>query len=667
MAIPSLLGSYIDQTYQRLVQTTGSGAEFADGLGNPISFGTTTPGGSNTQIQFNSASKFAADSSFVFDYTKKALLLGTGHSNTGFFSLAVGKDAIIASTGSACIGIDTGTSLYAHYSLVNGESTYASAYSSHAEGQFSTTYGAYSHAEGRFGLAIGIYSHAEGDTCFSRGESSHAEGYNTISSGSYSHSEGSTTLAFGISSHAEGNTTISSGSYSHAEGEFTLASGQSSHAEGQYVSASGDYSHAEGYSTIASGSYSHAEGYFTVASGQQSHAEGDYAIASGSTSHAEGAATLAIGESSHAEGRYTTSSGDYSHAEGEYTLASGRSSHAEGYFTMASGNNSHAEGEYTTAYGNISHAEGSFTRTGQLGWLTDTITPISAGVITINPSYGDIKPYIDGNYIILDDRAYDDNYSIQLFEISSTSAGIPTIINLVDTTVSTTTAVIGVPNVAAPTNADIPLPGRSAHSEGNTTLATGNNSHAAGDQTNAIGYASYAGGLSTISYRPSQTVVGRYNAIKRPNSNHYDYSFVVGKGTSATLRDNIFEVLSTQDTINLSASQVYANGLSASNTQSNVVSIDTADSGRLYTTAVSSIRPKAGSIPSSSFSGTVKTCSVSLNTPFPDNNYAVTVTGTDGFAWSIISKTSGSFGLSSNSTSAITGPVYWIATPFNNS
>ena len=38
MAIPSLLGSYIDETYQRLVQVSGS--EFADGLGNTITFGT---------------------------------------------------------------------------------------------------------------------------------------------------------------------------------------------------------------------------------------------------------------------------------------------------------------------------------------------------------------------------------------------------------------------------------------------------------------------------------------------------------------------------------------------------------------------------------------------------------------------------------------------------
>jgi hypothetical protein len=53
MAIPSLLGSYIDETYQRLVQVSGS--EFADGLGNTITFGTINTGsfattGSNTFI-----------------------------------------------------------------------------------------------------------------------------------------------------------------------------------------------------------------------------------------------------------------------------------------------------------------------------------------------------------------------------------------------------------------------------------------------------------------------------------------------------------------------------------------------------------------------------------------------------------------------------------------
>ena len=53
--IPSLLGSYIDQTYQRLVQVSGS--SFADGLGNPI----TLPGSVNptsTYLPFNNVGTF---------------------------------------------------------------------------------------------------------------------------------------------------------------------------------------------------------------------------------------------------------------------------------------------------------------------------------------------------------------------------------------------------------------------------------------------------------------------------------------------------------------------------------------------------------------------------------------------------------------------------------
>ena len=46
MAIPTLSGSYIDETYGRLVQVIG--AEFADGFGNPISFGAGTLSGGIT-------------------------------------------------------------------------------------------------------------------------------------------------------------------------------------------------------------------------------------------------------------------------------------------------------------------------------------------------------------------------------------------------------------------------------------------------------------------------------------------------------------------------------------------------------------------------------------------------------------------------------------------
>jgi len=77
-------------------------------------------------------------------------------------------------------------------------------------------------------------------------------------------------------------------------------------------------------------------------------------------------------------------------------------------------------------------------------------------------------------------------------------------------------------------------------------------------------------------------------------------------------------------------------------------------------------QPKAGSGSAASFSGTPLTSSISFGTAFSNNNYAVTVTGEDARSWTLQSKTSASFTINSNSSVALTGPVYWIATPFNS-
>jgi hypothetical protein len=77
-------------------------------------------------------------------------------------------------------------------------------------------------------------------------------------------------------------------------------------------------------------------------------------------------------------------------------------------------------------------------------------------------------------------------------------------------------------------------------------------------------------------------------------------------------------------------------------------------------------QPKAGSGSAASFGGTPLTTSISFGTAFSNNNYAVTVTGEDARSWTLQSKTSASFTINSNSSVALTGPVYWIATPFNS-
>ena len=75
---------------------------------------------------------------------------------------------------------------------------------------------------------------------------------------------------------------------------------------------------------------------------------------------------------------------------------------------------------------------------------------------------------------------------------------------------------------------------------------------------------------------------------------------------------------------------------------------------------------KAGSGSAASFGGSPRTASFTFTTPFINNNYAITVTGEDARTWTVQNKVSGSFVINSNSSVALTGPVYWIATPFNS-
>lgn len=93
-------------------------------------------------------------------------------------------------------------------------------------------------------------------------------------------------------------------------------------------------------------------------------------------------------------------------------------------------------------------------------------------------------------------------------------------------------------------------------------------------------------------------------------------------------------------------------------------------SGQIFTTSSSAIGGggatlKAGSASLASFAGTPFTSSITFGSAFSTNLYAVTVTGEDARSWTIQSKSSAGFTINSNSTVALTGPVYWIATPFN--
>ena len=297
----------------------------------PTGSGGGTPGGSNTQIQFNSGSTFCGSANFRYNYANQSL----------------------------------------------------------AQGENVTSSGSYSHAEGYNTQALGIYSHAEGDSTQAIGEGSHAEGVGTQAIGEYSHAEGDSTKtgtqnAYYAESVVSGVVTLS-GSYGDVAGEFAADSrlylydrpfDNNYNRRVEIISQSswngtntiielyetsittttayvgdidyeinnwtgdqtipGNYAHTEGYGTITVGEYSHAEGQSTQAIGDESHAEGSETKAIGQYSHTEGSQTRTIGAYSHAEGSETQTIGEYSHAEGLGTITSGSYQHVQGQFNIPS-------------------------------------------------------------------------------------------------------------------------------------------------------------------------------------------------------------------------------------------------------------------------------------------------------------------------------------------
>lgn len=367
-----------------------------------VSGGTGAPGGSNTQIQFNSASVFQGNTAFTFNYISGSLQQGVTVSATGQYSHAQGVGTTASGIYSHAEGQNTLASNQSSHA--EGATTIASGQGSHAEGQNTLASGTVAHTEGHYTTASGNYSHAEGRYTLSGNVGSHAEGYYTAANGQQSHAEGSGSVATGASAHAEGSVTVASGISSHAEGEYNLANGQGSHAEGYFVTASGGYSHAEGEQTKATGNTSHAEGYLTVASGVYSHAEGDNTKAKNTGAHAEGAGTAAHGTYSHAEGDSTVASGSHSHTEGEKTIALDDYQHVQGTYNIATlgkaalivGNGYYDYDTDIEYRSNLIYASGSILQVSG----TLEINPNSGPNVT--PTVANVAKFIGENSFIMD-------------------------------------------------------------------------------------------------------------------------------------------------------------------------------------------------------------------------------------------------------------------------
>ena len=266
----------------------------------------------------------------------------------------------------------------------------------------------------------------------------------------------------------------------------------------------------QGSASLASGLFSHVQGLSNTASGDYSHAEGVINKAIGDYSHAEGASAQATGVASHAEGNTTTATGAYSHAEGASTITTGVYSHAEGESAQAIGVSSHAEGAYTQAIGEYSHAEGTSTLTGAINAYQSYFP--SPGIVQLDSAYGDrTTEFIAGNRLLLYDAPFTNTYGKTTFIVSQ-SYYTPTItyVELVDTSVTTTTAYVGSLDYGiANWTGNATIPGDYSHTEGSDTQAVGNWSHAEGITTQAVGLYSHAEGESTTAIGQSSHAEGQ--------------------------------------------------------------------------------------------------------------------------------------------------------------
>ncbi len=242
--VPLLAGPNITINYQ------ANGIAITGSAGGPGG----TPGGLNTQVQFNSGSEFSGSSNFTFAYTSNNLYL------TGTFYVSGG---ISASYGANTVGF-IGTSSWAQ------SSSWAYTSSQALTSSFITASGVY----GPYGSSSVLSASWTSTASTIAGPSSLPPGIYDITASwaiTSSYALVAETLVDNIWVRSTGdNSAVINDDSAH----ISIADGQSGVAYGDMTYTFGDYASSQGKNTEAIGIYTHAEGVSTYAIGEGSHTEG---------------------------------------------------------------------------------------------------------------------------------------------------------------------------------------------------------------------------------------------------------------------------------------------------------------------------------------------------------------------------------------------------------
>ena len=516
---------------------------------------------------------------------------------------------------------------------------------------------------------------------------------------------------------------IATGEYSHAEGSITKAIGNYSHAEGDNTQAIGDYSHAEGQETIASGSYSHAEGYQTIALANHQHVQGQYNVTSSIPAafivgngtddsnrsnliHAAGSEVQIYGSTT----TPTINTHQINPITGQDLYIQIPMSRSLDMWTDDNG------GELVlNAYGaliqtNATQHTWTFDKQGVLtapggieavsftgsvfGYVANTQTAsISTSIANLNTFSSSV---VTGYVANIQTGSFVKNSQTSSFVTNNQTSSFLTYGSTNVTQTISGSLII---------NQNLTVLGSSSiQNISSSTLNIGTNIIT----VNTINPATRFGGLAVIDSGSSPQVSGSLlfdsredqwifihqgtatvtssllimgpetygniggethpttnRIMKSVNDEHIGDSNITDTGTIVSINSNV------QITGSLLASAGITGSLSGSifgyvsNTQTGsfILSSQTGSMTVASASYVSSMKAGSGSVVS--FTGTPLVSSITFGTAFDNNSYSVTVTGEDPRVWSVQSKSATGFTINSNASQALTGPVYWIATPFN--
>jgi hypothetical protein len=491
--------------------------------------------------------------------------------------------------------------------------------------------------------------------------------------GDYSHTEGSFTYTINDRSHAEGFRSIAAGLYSHAEGQETIALGNSSHVEGYRTIASGDYQLVVGQYNIASTSQS----AFIVGDGTNT---GRHNVLFVSQSHFEvSASNMYLQGLANSSQTYVVAI-DTATGQLSYTLASG-----VGSLTPAGGANTNIQFNSASAFS----GSNNFTYDYDNSIITLTGSMFVSGTISASFESNTVGFFGTSSWAESASQAISSSYVLSS-SFASTASFVTTASYVTGSIFTSTNRALSASNALTSsfsirtsyvtgsifTELNQALTASYAFTAGVVTTAQ-TASYVTGSvftSTNPALSASYAltaSFVTTASYVTGSIFTNSNQALTA--SHAITASFVRTAQTASYVTGSIFT--STNPALSASYALTSSFATTSSYTTGSIftttnpaLSASYALTASFATTAsyVPSIRASSASAAGFSLIGGDYGIVITLSPQFPNDNYAITVTGEDPRSWTVESKTNTQFTIQSNSSVALTGPVYWIAIPFNN-